>query len=62
MARSLLTVSFLHIDGTIYVSRHFTTLAAARKWAAFIAKGGYAVEVSIHRGQAGGDLIERRAA
>jgi hypothetical protein len=62
MPRSFFTVSFTHTDGTFHVSRFFNTLGAARKWAAFIAKGGFAVETTIHRGAAGGELIERKAA
>lgn len=62
MARSFYTVSFIDRSGVAQVSRFFNTLHAARKWSAFILGLGNVTEVSIHRGQAGGELIERRAA
>lgn len=62
MARSYYTVSFRHIDGSSQTSRFFNTVAAARKWAAFLLTLGEIVEVSVYRGQTGGELIERRAA
>jgi len=63
MARSsLYTVSFLDLNDTVQVSRFFNTLAAARKWSAFLVSTSYAKEVAIHLGPVGGALIERRAA
>lgn len=62
MARSFYTVSFLHRDGTAHVSRFFQTVRAARTWAARLAAASYVAEVTIYRGPAGGELVERRAA
>jgi len=62
LTRSFYTVSLLRSNGTSEVSRFFNTLAAARKWAGFLLTLGEIAAVSIYRGQAGGELVERRAA
>lgn len=62
MPRSFLSVTFLQASGETVVSRTFTTLQAARKWASWLLTQSYALEVSIYRGAPGATLIERRAA
>jgi hypothetical protein len=45
---------------TPQVSRFFKTLAAARRWAAWLNTQSYVADVLIYRGPAGGDLLEIR--
>lgn len=59
---SLYTVSFVTPAGETVVSRHFSTLRAARKWAAFlVSRPAMAKSAKIYRGSAGSELIEERA-
>lgn len=54
----MFTVSFLHSDGSLQLSRYFETKRAALKWAKWIISHAWAVEAHVYRGQAGGKLIE----
>jgi len=56
------TVTVRHTDGEEFVSRFFNTRRAAQKWARWCLTHSYTEQVSIYRGQAGGELIERKAA
>jgi hypothetical protein len=51
------SVSFLSAASSWEVSRFFSTLRAARKWASWLASQPYATKVAIHRGGVGGELI-----
>jgi len=53
------TVTISRTDGTASTSRFFNTLHAARKWSKFLLTLGEIASVSIYRGEAGGELIER---
>jgi hypothetical protein len=57
MPSSFLSVSFLHANGEWHVSRHFSTLRAARNWARFLRSHSYVSEVVIHRGGPGGERV-----
>ena len=56
MRSSFLSVSFLSND-TWTVSRTFSTVRAARKWARWLSSHSYVQEVAIHRGGPGGELL-----
>jgi hypothetical protein len=56
MPASLLSVSFLSNDSWT-VSRYFSTVRAARKWARFLRSQSYVSEVAIHRGGPGGERV-----
>ena len=56
MAASFLSVSFLSA-GAWQVSRHFSTVRAARSWARWLRAQSYVEAVAIHRGGPGGELI-----
>jgi len=56
---SLYTVSFLTPAVEEIVSRFFSTLRAARKYAAWLrSRPSMAASTKIYRGPAGGDLLE----
>ncbi len=56
---SLYTVSFVTPAGEEITSRFFSTLRAARKWAAFlITRPSMATSAKIYRGPAGGEFLE----
>lgn len=57
MAASLYSVSFVSLDGRETVSRHFSTVRAARKYAAWLAAKPYANGVKVYRGQPGEFLV-----
>lgn len=57
MPSSLLSVSLLS-NGTWTVSRYFSTVRAARKWAQFLRSQSYTEAVAIHRGGQGGERVE----
>jgi hypothetical protein len=56
MRSSFLSVSFLS-NGAWTISRTFSTLQAARKWARWLSTHSYVEKVAIHRGGPGGELI-----
>lgn len=58
---ALYTVSFVSLDGQQVVSRFFSTIRAARKWAKMLASKPYASGVKIYRGQVGECLVETAA-
>ncbi len=58
---ALYTVSFVSLDGQETVSRFFSTLSAARKWAAWLASRSFAAKAKIYRGSAGSELLEEAA-
>jgi hypothetical protein len=59
----MITVTFINaLTGAYEVSRYFDSEKAGRKWSAWLLKQKFVKEVSIYRGPAGGDLIERMAA
>lgn len=57
MSSSLLSVSLLTASGW-QISRHFSTLRAARRWARWLREQSYAQDVAIHRGGQGGERVE----
>ncbi len=57
MARPFFTVSFLHTNGAESVSRIFSTLGAARKWAKWLTSHAYVVRATVYRGPAGGEVV-----
>lgn len=60
---SLYTVSFVTPAGEHVVSRHFSTLRAARKYAGWlVSRPAMAVKAKIYRGSAGSELLEEKAA
>ena len=62
MARLPYTVSLVTLAGNSEVSRFFNTIAAARRWSKFLLSTSGVREVSIYRGEAGGELLERATA
>lgn len=60
--KTVYTVTFRHTDGRDVVSRFFSTKAAARKWLAYLCGLSYVAEVSLYRGPAGAELLDRKAA
>ena len=56
MRSSFLSVSLLSND-TWTVSRTFSTVRAARKWARWLSTHSYVQEVAIHRGGPGGERL-----
>ena len=58
---AIYTVSFRQLDGFSSVSRFFGTIRAARKWAAWLLTLPEISEVSVYRGECGGELIEHKA-
>lgn len=60
---SLYTVSFVSPAGDEIVSRFFSTLRAARKYAGWlVSRPSMAAKAKIYRGSAGSELLEERAA
>jgi hypothetical protein len=57
MRRSFFSVVSVS-NGDESLSRFFTTLAAARKWAKMLASRPYNDSAKIYRGQVGGELLE----
>lgn len=55
------TVTFIHTDGSNQVSRYFETVKAARKWIKWMLQQSFVTEVSLYRGNAGEELIERNS-
>jgi hypothetical protein len=62
MAASLYTVSFVTLSGEQVVSRNFSTLRAARKWAGWLVKQPYAASTNLYQGREGENLLETLAA
>ncbi len=58
---ALYTVSFVSLDGQETVSRFFSKLSAARKWAAWLTTQTFAAKAKIYRGPAGSELLEEAA-
>lgn len=56
---TLYTVAHQDAGGLLQGSRFFSTVRAARKWAAWLASTNFASTVSVYRGQMGGELVER---
>ena len=61
MATTLYTVSFTN-NGATQVSRYFQTLRGARNWMRFCLTLSGTTDAAIHKGSAGGELIERKSA
>ena len=57
MAVSLFSVSFVDAQGVFQVSRLFSSVRAARKWGAWLAKQSYCREVVLHCGGPGGERL-----
>jgi hypothetical protein len=56
---TMYTVTFQDENQTEQVSRFFETVRAARKWARWLGQQSFTRTVSLYRGQAGEELIER---
>lgn len=54
----LYTVSFLNSSSQNWeISRHFSTLRAARKWSVWLSGHSYCAEAAIYRGGPGGERV-----
>ena len=57
---AIFTVTVRLVDGTVEVSRYFETLQAGRKWMRWLLTRPGFTEVSLYRGEAGGELLLRQ--
>ncbi len=55
---TLFTVTFTDANGNEIVSRFFSKISAARKWATYLNETAYAKCAKIYRGGAGGELVK----
>lgn len=53
------TVTFQDVNGVERISRCFETVKAARNWFRWIQAQKFASSVSLYRGQAGEELLQR---
>lgn len=58
MKSSLFQIFFSEVNGSAQAGRIFQTLRAARTYAKYLAKAGYASDVKIYQGGAGGMLVK----
>lgn len=61
MTHNFYTVTFVTQAGIQQVSRFFNTVRAGRNYVKWLSGQPFVTEVSLYRGQAGGELIARRA-
>ncbi len=54
---SFLSVFLLNASGEWLLSRHFSTVRAARNWAKWLRTQSYAKDVAVYRGGQGGERL-----